>query len=180
MIRNYSDPYCAVARSLEVLGDGWTMMIVREAFLGTRRFADFEARLAISKNVLTKRLAHLVDEQILEKIDAGQFGARFEYQLTPKGKDLYTIITAIRQWGDRWIFGEEKEPLLVVDRATKEPILPVRIRRADGTPVPSRDIVLQLGPGASTELVEHCISQRTPAAAQTSAPDKAPDTTSDS
>ena len=148
MIRDYGDPGCAVARALEVLGDGWTLLVLREAFLGARRFADFEARLSISKNVLTKRLSHLVDEGVLEKIDAGQYGSRFEYQLTRKGKDLLTVITALRQWGDRWIFGEGKEPLLVIDQATGAPIEPVRIRRADGTPVPSRDLMLQLGPGA--------------------------------
>ena len=151
MIRQYNDPDCAIARSLEVFGDGWSLMVIRQAFFGARRFADFE-RLGISKNILTKRLAHLVEQGIFTKSDAGQFGARYEYQLTTKGKDLLTMITAIRQWGDRWIFGEGKEPILVVDRATGEPIRPVRIQRENGEPVPAKDLALTLGPGASDEL----------------------------
>ena len=154
MHRGYDDPHCAIARSLEILGDGWTLMILREAFLGTRRFADFEKHLRISKNVLSKRLAHLVDEGVFTKVDAGQFGARYEYRLTPKGKDLLTVFTALRQWGDRWVFGEEREPMLVHDRQTGSPILPVRIRRADGTPIPSRDLELRPGPGASDAQLE--------------------------
>ncbi len=149
VIRNYGDTDCAIARSLEVLGDGWTLLVLREAFLGTRRFADFESHLTISKNVLTHRLAHLVEHDILEKVDAGQYGARFEYQLTRKGKDLVTVITALRQWGDRWIFGEGREPLQVIDRRTGKPIEPLRVRRADGSPVPARDLELRPGPGAS-------------------------------
>ena len=152
VIRSYGDEYCAIARSLELLGDGWTLLVLRECFLGSRRFADFEARLSISKNVLTNRLAHLVENEILEKVDAGQYGARFEYHLTRKGKDLITVITALRQWGDRWLFGEGREPLLVIDRETRQPIESVRIRRADGTPVPARDLELRPGPGASRPL----------------------------
>ncbi|MEM1414896.1 MAG: helix-turn-helix domain-containing protein [Myxococcota bacterium] len=147
MRRDYGEPYCAVARALEVLGDGWTMLILREAFVGVRRFADFEARLAISKNVLTTRLAHLVDAGVLERVESGRYGSRFEYALTPRGKDLVTVFTALRQWGDRWIFGEGNEPIVVVDRATGEPIEPVRIRRADGSLVPSRDLQVRPGPG---------------------------------
>lgn len=152
MIRSYDSPHCAVSRTLEVVGDGWAMLIIREAFLGTRRFADFEANLSISKNVLTKRLQHLVSEGILEKVDAGAYGARYEYQLTRKGKDLITVVTALRQWGDRWIFGEGNEPLVVYDAATNQPIERVMIRRADGTPVPARDLELRPGPGHAAHI----------------------------
>lgn len=151
MPRDYGDPACAIAQALRVMGDGWCLLIIREAFLGTRRFAGFEAQLAISKNILASRLQHLVDEGVLDKVDVGQFGVRFEYQLTRKGKDLLTVISALRQWGDRWIFGEGQEPLVVVDRETGEPVLPIRIRRADGTVVPSRDLELRPGPGVSLE-----------------------------
>ena len=151
MLRSYRDANCAVARTLELIGDGWTIMILREAFLGTRRFADFESRLEISKNILTKRLANLVEEEIFTKVDAGHFGARFEYELTRKGKDLITVVTALRQWGDRWLFGEGKEPLLVLDQKTGEPILPIRIRREDGSPVPGKDLLVMPGPGLLAE-----------------------------
>src|SRR5687768_15499171 len=93
---------CSVARSLEVLGDWWTLLVVREAFIGTRRFSDFQERLGISKNVLTQRLVHLVDWGVLERVDVGEHGAHYEYVLTPMGKDLAVVMTALRQWGDRW------------------------------------------------------------------------------
>lgn len=149
MRRRFERENCSIARSLEILGDWWTLLVVREAFLGTRRFADFEARLSISKNVLTQRLAHLVDHGVLERVDAGLHGTRYEYQLTPKGKDLITVITALRQWGDRWEFGEGHEPLLVHDKRTGRPIPRVRMLGEDGQPIPARELELRPGPGAT-------------------------------
>jgi DNA-binding HxlR family transcriptional regulator len=140
---------CSVARALEVLGDWWTLLVVREAFIGTRRFADFEQHLAISKNVLAQRLAHLVEHGVLARVDAGVHGTRYEYELTPMGKDLVTVVTALRQWGDRWILGEGNEPLLVVDRRTGRPIPRQVLRGEDGAPLRGRDLELTPGPGAS-------------------------------
>jgi DNA-binding HxlR family transcriptional regulator len=138
-----------VARSLEILGDWWTLLIVREAFSGTRRFADFEASLDISKNILAKRLAHLVRHGVLARVDAGVHGHRYEYELTPQGKDLVTVLTALRQWGDRWVFGEGREPLLVVDVRTGRPIPRVRLLGEDGKPLRAREMAVRPGPGAS-------------------------------
>lgn len=139
---------CSIARSLEVLGDWWTLLVVREAFLGTRRFADFEANLGISKNVLSQRLDHLVTHGVLAKVDAGVHGTRYEYELTPMGKDLVMVMTALRQWGDRWIFGEGNEPLLVLDRRTGRPIPRQLLRGEDGTPLRGKDLDLRPGRGA--------------------------------
>lgn len=146
------DPHCAVAQSLALLGDSWTLLVVREAFFGTRRFADFQSHLGISKNVLADRLAHLTANGILVKTDAGRFGTRFEYELSPKGRDLATVMTALRQWSDRWIFGKGNEPLLVYDTKTGKPILPLRIRRSNGEQVPASQLVFRLGPGATQEM----------------------------
>jgi DNA-binding HxlR family transcriptional regulator len=140
---------CSIARSLEILGDWWTLLVLREAFLGARRFADFEAHLDISKNILTRRLAHLTRHGVLERVDAGVYGTRYEYALTPMGKDLAALMTALRQWGDRWIFGPGREPLLVLDRRTGRPIPPLRIRDDRGAPLSARDLELRPGPGAS-------------------------------
>ncbi|MBX3156481.1 MAG: helix-turn-helix transcriptional regulator [Deltaproteobacteria bacterium] len=133
---------CSVARALEILGDWWTLLVVREAFLGTRRYADFEAALGISKNILARRLAHLTRHGVLARVDAGVHGTRYEYELTAKGKDLVTLVTALRQWGDRWIFGPGREPLLVLDRRTRRPIPPVRILGEDGRPLRAADMQL--------------------------------------
>ncbi len=142
---------CSVARGLEVLGDWWTLLIVRDAFFGARRFADFERSLGIAKNVLSQRLQHLVDNEILEKVDVGRSGPRFEYRLTEKGRDLFTVLTALRQWSDRWIFGRGAEPLVVRDKRSGRRIPRVRVTDADGRKVEPRDLRSEPGPGATDE-----------------------------
>jgi DNA-binding HxlR family transcriptional regulator len=144
MRRRFHDQNCSVAQALEVLGDWWTLLIIRDAFLGVRRFADFELRLGISKNVLTKRLTHLVAHQVLERVDAGTHGERYEYVLSSKGKDLITLLTALRQWGDRWIYGEGNEPVRVIDRRTGRPIPRVRLLDEVGEPLRGRDLSIEL------------------------------------
>jgi DNA-binding HxlR family transcriptional regulator len=140
----FHDQPCSVAQALEILGDWWTLLIIRDAFLGVRRFADFEQRLSISKNVLTKRLAHLVEHGVLERVDVGQHGERYEYVLSPKGRDLFTVLTALRQWGDRWVFGEGNAPVVVLDRRTGKPIPRVRVLDDDGQPLRARDLEIRL------------------------------------
>jgi DNA-binding HxlR family transcriptional regulator len=97
MRRRFEDQNCSIAQALEVLGDWWTPLVVREAFLGARRFADFEASLDISKNILSARLKHLVAHGVLATVDAGVHGTRYEYELTPRGKDLTAVMTALLQ-----------------------------------------------------------------------------------
>jgi DNA-binding HxlR family transcriptional regulator len=153
MRRRFNRENCSVARALEVIGDWWTLLIIREAMLGTRRFADFSAELPIARNILTRRLSHLVRCGVLARVNAGTHGRRYEYELTPKGKDLATVMTALRQWGDRWVFGKGREPLLVVDRRTGRPIPPVRILDESGAPVSGRDLDVVLGPGAKKRTI---------------------------
>jgi DNA-binding HxlR family transcriptional regulator len=140
---------CALARALNVLGDWWTLLIVREAFIGFRRFADFEQNLGISKNILTQRLDHLVEHGVLVRVQVGLHGSRYEYELTDMGKDLTVVLTALREWGDRWIFGEGNEPVLVLDRRTGRRPPRVALRGDDGAPLRTRDLELRPGPGAS-------------------------------
>jgi DNA-binding HxlR family transcriptional regulator len=153
MRHRFARDNCAIARSLDLLGDWWTLLVVREAFLGTRRFADFAANLAIARNILTARLDHLVEHGVLARVDAGVHGTRYEYELTAKGKDLATVMTALRQWGDRWVFGEGNEPVLVRDRRTGRPVPRLRILDEQGHPIGSRDLEVVPGPGASKRTV---------------------------
>jgi len=162
MRRRFTEMNCSIAQALEILGDWWTLLIIREAFLGTRRFGDFEANLDISKNVLTQRLAALVEHGVLEAVDAGVHGTRYEYVLTPKGKDLTTVLTALREWGDRWVFGEGREPLLMIDRRTGRKVPRLRIRGEDGKPLPGSDIELRLGPGADKEQQQRATLPHSP------------------
>lgn len=151
---------CSVARALDVLGDWWTLLVVREAFLGTARFADFEQRLGIAKNILAERLKHLVEHDVLERVDVGRKGRRFEYRLTEKGKDLLTILTALRQWGDRWVFGKGKEPVVVRDRRNRRLVPELRVTDASGNLVGFRDLVMEPGPGASRETRQRFLARR--------------------
>ena len=93
---------CSIARTLEVVGEWWTMLVIREAFNGVRRFDDFQAHLGIARNVLATRLQGLVDHGILERRLYQERPERFEYRLTPKGRDLYPVLISLMRWGDRW------------------------------------------------------------------------------
>src|SRR5438128_1367042 len=127
----FADMNCGIGQALEVFGDWWTLLIIRDAFFGVRRFADFERSLGIAKNILAARLQHLVDHEIFEKVDVGAEGQRFEYRLTKKGEALLPVLTALREWSDEWVFGRGKEPILVVDRDGKR-VPKLKLASADG------------------------------------------------
>jgi len=135
---------CGIAQALEQLGDWWTLMIVRDAFFGVRRFGDFEKSLGIAKNILTDRLKKLVASGIFVKVDA-------EYRLAPKGEALLPVLTALREWSDEWVFGRGAEPVIVKDRRTGRRIPKLRVLDADGNEVSRRDLRTVPGPGASAE-----------------------------
>jgi DNA-binding HxlR family transcriptional regulator len=102
--RNYDgQESCSVAQVLEIIGERWTWLIIRDAFLGITKFIDFEQSLGIARNVLTDRLNRLVDEGIFERVLYQERPARYEYRLTPKGADLFTALNALRQWGDQYL-----------------------------------------------------------------------------
>jgi len=150
--KRFGDMNCGIAQALEALGDWWTLLIVRDAFFGVRRFSDFEAHLGIAKNILSRRLKHLVDRDILARVDVGEDGQRFEYRLTEKGEALLPLLTAMRDWSDQWVFGPGREPVIVKDRRTDRRIPPLRVRDAAGRPVSRQDLRAEPGPGASSEI----------------------------
>jgi DNA-binding HxlR family transcriptional regulator len=112
---SFSEMNCSVAQCLEVIGEWWSMLIVRDASLGVSRFDDFQSRLGISRNVLQQRLTHLVDHGVLERVAYQQHPPRHDYRLTDKGRDLWPVLAAMRQWGDRWA-APDGPPLEVVHR----------------------------------------------------------------
>lgn len=139
---------CSIARSLEIVGEWWTLLIVREAFFGTRRFTDFEANLGIAKNVLSDRLAMLVEAGVMERKPVVGRGNPRDYGLTPMGKDLFPAIIAMMQWGDRWIYGAERAPVRVLDRETRAEITHMEVTTPEGKPLRLNDAVVAPGPGA--------------------------------
>jgi len=147
--KRFGDMNCGIGQALEALGDWWTLLVVRDAFFGARRFGDFERSLGIAKNILSARLQHLVDHGIFERVDVGREGERFEYQLTEKGEALLPVLTALREWSDQWVFGRGREPVIVVDRRTGRRLPKLRVTDADGNPLTRRDLRTVPGPGAS-------------------------------
>ncbi|MCG8589027.1 MAG: helix-turn-helix transcriptional regulator [Proteobacteria bacterium] len=148
---NFDKIHCPIARTAAVLSDPWTALVLREAMSGTTRFTDFERALGIPKNTLTERLEHLVEHDILERKALPPRGRRFEYLLTPKGTDLLTVMSAMRDWSNRWVFGKGKEPVVVVDQRTGRRVPPVRIRDDDGELIPASELMMKAGPGADAE-----------------------------
>ena len=114
--RTYDNQVCSVARALEAIGDRWTMLVIRDAFVGVRRFDEFQERLGIARNVLTDRLSRLVDEGILHKHEYQERPQRFEYRLTPQGVDLFPVLVSLMKWGDRHAPEESGPPLAVIHR----------------------------------------------------------------
>ncbi len=151
--KRFGDMNCGVGQALEALGDWWTLLIVRDAFFGVRRFADFERSLGIAKNILSARLQHLVDHGIFARVDVASSGQRFEYRLTEKGEALLPVLCALREWSDEWIFGRGNEPVIVQDRRTGRRLPKLRVTDADGRPLARRDLRTLPGPGASQETI---------------------------
>ena len=149
------DPFRrSVGHVLDIIGEGWSILIIREAFLGTRRFEEFQGRLGIARNILTARLKKLCANQILDRVPVKEGAKRHEYILTRKGKDMMPLLVALTQWGDRWVFGENNEPVVFLDREHRQPIAPVQVYSARGEALRPRDIVVAAGPGATPETRE--------------------------
>jgi DNA-binding HxlR family transcriptional regulator len=100
--KSFSEMDCSVAQCLEVVGEWWSMLIIRDTFMGVTRFEDFQRRLGISRNILRDRLNSLVDSGVLVRVPYSEHPPRDDYRLTQKGRDLWPIITAMRQWGDQY------------------------------------------------------------------------------
>lgn len=133
---------CPIARSLDVIGDWWSLLIVRDAFLGRARFGAFQKSLGLSKNILTQRLRALVGDGILEAVPASDGSAYQEYVLTPKGRGLFPVLVALRQWGTDHCFGDEACPTVLVDRVEGRPVQPLELHAADGRLLSYRDTKL--------------------------------------
>jgi len=136
---------CSLAQTLNVIGDRWTLLILRDAFFGARRYNQFEKSLGIAKNILTARPNLLVEEGILEKRQS-QDGAHPEYVLTEKGLDLQPVLLAMTHWGDRHKPDARGDRLVFVERATGRPIRRMSVVSDDGRTLQAREIMATAGP----------------------------------
>jgi DNA-binding HxlR family transcriptional regulator len=105
---------CSIARSLEIIGEWWTLLILRDAFLGVTRFEDFQHRLGIARNILATRLDTLVAAGVMERRPYDQARERYDYQLTDMGRALWPVMVTLRQWGDEWVVGQGNEPIALL------------------------------------------------------------------
>jgi len=146
---SFEDVTCSVAQCLDVVGEWWSLLIVRDAFLGVTRFDDFQARLGISRNILTQRLSHLVEAEILKRIPYQDHPPRSEYRLTAKGRDLWHMVAAMRQWGDRWAAPEG--PRLDIRHVDCGQVVQAEpVCSHCGEPLDVRKVTAEAGPGLSS------------------------------
>ncbi len=143
---------CSIARTLEVVGEWWTLLVLREAFRGVRRFDELQDGLGIARNILTARLRTLEAHGILERHRYQERPARFEYRLTQKGLDLYPVLVALMQWGDRYVAGAAGPPVTLVHKGCGHQANPVLACAHCGEPVTARDMRAVDGRPASADI----------------------------
>jgi DNA-binding HxlR family transcriptional regulator len=151
--KSFEEMNCSVAQSLEVVGEWWTMLIIRDCFLGVSRFDDFQQRLGISRNILTERLDHLVAKEVLVKVAYQEHPVRYDYRLTHKGRDLWAVLTALREWGDRWE-ADDGPPVVIEHRGCGDQITVVPTCSSCGEHLDARSVRALAGPGAQTRPAE--------------------------
>ncbi len=147
---SFEDMNCSVAQCLEVVGEWWSLLIVRDALIGVSRFDEFQSRLGISRNVLNDRLSRLVAEGVLQKVPYQHHPPRYDYRLTTKGRELWPVLNAMREWGDRWA-APDGPPVELVHRPCGHEISAELRCSACGEVLEQRDLRLVPGPGAAEE-----------------------------
>lgn len=142
---------CSLARTLAVVGDRWTLMVLRDCFLGIRRFDQFEKRLCITRHVLADRLKRLVEHGVLVKVPYQQRPLREEYRLTDRGRELHAALLALVSWGDRYMADERGAPVQHVHKGCGQVMRPVTTCSECGEAVTARDVAVQVGGGWSAD-----------------------------
>ena len=145
---DYENQVCSIAGALEVVGERWSLLIVRDVFLGLRRFDEIQADLGIARNVLQARLRRLLDQGVLERRPYQLRPQRFEYRLTEKGLDLWPTIVALMKWGDRYAAPTAGPPVLLEHRGCGGAVDEHRVCEACGARLSVRDVRAIPGPGA--------------------------------
>ncbi len=143
---SFADDGCPIARALDVIGDWWSILIIREALFGARRFGEFQKKLGLAKNILTTRLRTLVDHGILETAPASDGSAYQEYVLTAKGSATFPILVALRQWTEEFDEHPEEITTVLVDCDSGRPVKKLELHAADGRLLQMDDVTLKPRP----------------------------------
>lgn len=150
-LKSFAGMDCSVAQCVEVVGDRWSILILRDAFLGVTRFDDFQRRLGISRNILQQRLVKLVSAGVLERIPYSEHPPRHDYRLTDRGRDLWPVLTAMRQWGDRYA-APDGPPVEIVHKGCGAPTHVDLVCGSCGEPLGPRDVRAVPGKGRTAAL----------------------------
>jgi DNA-binding HxlR family transcriptional regulator len=145
---------CPIAQTVDLLGDWWTPLVLREAFYGIKRFDEFQSALGIARNTLTERLNRLVTEGLMEKVPYHHEPVRHEYLLTDKGKDFFPVLAAIAAWGDRWIYEDGATPITMHHKSCGHDVRAEVVCSDCGEPLESPDVRFKMGPGYPAKLAE--------------------------
>jgi DNA-binding HxlR family transcriptional regulator len=148
--RSLKGDYCPSARSLDVIGDWWSLLIVRDAFDGLARFGEFQKSLGIAKNILSERLRTLTARGILKTVPAADGGAHQEYHLTEMGRGLFPVMVSLRQWGEQYLFEPGEKHSRLVERDTGKAVR-LEIRTEDGRPIGPADAIILKVPETEEE-----------------------------
>jgi len=143
---SFEGDQCPIARSLDVIGDWWSLLIIRDASLGRRRFGEFQKSLGLAKNILTVRLRALVDQGILKAAPVSDGSAYQEYVLTPKGRGVFPILVALRQWSEEFDDRPEEIATILVDREKGKPVRKLELHAQDGRLLTAADTALKPRP----------------------------------
>jgi DNA-binding HxlR family transcriptional regulator len=153
--RDYASQTCSIARALELVGERWTLLILRNVFLGVRRFDEQQDQLGIARNVLAERLERLLDNEILEKHPYGERPVRYEYRLTERGRALWPAIVELMQWGDQYAASPDGPPTVLRHRGCGGSVGAHRACTRCGALLEFDDVRPEPGPGASAEHPLH-------------------------
>jgi DNA-binding HxlR family transcriptional regulator len=140
--KSFKHDLCPAARSLDSIGEWWSLLIVRNALFGMRRFSDFQEDLGLAKNILSARLKKLVAYGIMEQVPASDGSAYREYVLTKKGRELFPVIVALRQWGENYLFSRGEKRLQLLDKRTRKPVRRLEVQNAKGIILTANDLEL--------------------------------------
>jgi DNA-binding HxlR family transcriptional regulator len=151
--KSFADRHCSVAQCLEAVGEWWSMLIVRDGFLGVTRFDELQQRLGISRSILHQRLTHLVEHGVLQRELYSEHPPRYEYRLTAKGRDLWPVLTAMRQWGDNYA-APDGPPLQMVHNSCGETAFAMMTCSGCGERLTARDLRAVPGPGDLDHLMQ--------------------------
>jgi DNA-binding HxlR family transcriptional regulator len=149
---DFASMRCPVARTMAVLGERWSILLLREAYYGATRFDEFERNLGIAPNILSARLRSLVEHGVMEKVPGP--GGRHEYRLTEKGRDFFPAFVALKRWGDRWMTDERGPLILLEERETGREVAVPPLLSSQGRPLGPEDVRVRPGPGAGRTLRE--------------------------